>query len=351
MIFALSSKAQWSEYKFSAGLMPGFLIAHRADLKNLETHMLGVELQFEQLKTNQDWTSLYREPVAGFGLAYFHLGRQETGNGIALQSNMRFEIAKIGNSYFQMRLGAGLGYLSKKFDPYTNRRNQAIGSHLNAFMQTAFLMDTRINGANLQYGFGISHFSNAAYKMPNLGFNLPSIFIRYSLAPTADTSRSHKLSKTRSADYQKRYFLSVNSLYAHKQRNFAKPVNFNHWGAHVKSVFQVNPIRSWRAGMDVSFDKTYKYSENSQINLDSIALKDQLELGLSAGHEWRAGNLRFIMELGAYIYKPADLKRAWYQRMGFIYNINQHWGAQGSLKFHRGVADYMEWGLVYSFRK
>ena len=349
LICNLSLIAQNSHGQLSAGVMPGFLLAHRSDLKNIETHMIGFELQLDKLRNEEEWSSYYRQAVTGLGLSYFHLGGEETGNALALQSNMRFDLLKLGNTYFQLRLGAGVGYLTKKFDPYGNRRNQAIGSHFNAFMQTALLFDRHTKFGNFQYGLGISHFSNAAYKMPNLGFNIPSAFFRFSLAQSADTSKLHRINSGQC--YVPKTYFSANSVYGRKQRNFANPISFNNYGIQLRAVYQVNPIRAWRAGTDAALDKTYKYSEDVLVDLKSLSFSEKIEFGLAIGHEWSAGDLRFIMELGAYLYRPADLKRLLYQRMGFIYNLNEHWGALGTLKFHRGVADYMVFGLVYNLKK
>lgn len=329
----------------SFGLMPGFLIAHRADLKNIETHMMGFEAQFDQLKENKEWSPYYNRPIWGLGLAYFHLGGPNTGGAFAVQTNLRFKVVNLGRSSFQFRMGTGLGYATKVFDVYANRRNQALGSHLNAFMQTAFLFSSPIAGHSIQYGFGISHFSNAAYKMPNLGYNLPSLFLRYSMV---SNSSSGSRANNYHADFKKQGYFAFSALYAHKERNFARPVAFNHWGVQSRFNYQYHPIKAWRIGVDAMLDKTYMYSENTQVNLKSIPLKDQLELGLAGGHEWRAGDLRYLFELGAYVLKPAALKRPMYQRMGFIYNANNQLGIHGALKFHRGVADYFELGIVYS---
>lgn len=344
-ILSVCVHAQTETAHLSGGIMPGFLIAHRTDLKNIESHMMGFEFQWEQSKSKGLWTNYYREPVSGYGVSVFNLNRKETGLCISAHANLRFTIAEMGKTDLQLRLGTGLGYLTKVFDPYTNRRNQAIGSHLNAFMQTAVLLKTDLDKGCVQYGVGISHFSNAAFKMPNLGYNLPSLFLRYSARSFTSIG---EIDTRRIRSGLKKRQLSVTAVCGQKERNFAKPVTFNNKGLHVRYLHKRSPIGLLRIGIDAMLDKTYKYSENTQIALDSISIADQLELGLAAGHEWNAGKLGFIMEVGAYISKPADLKKPLYQRMGFRYDVYKQLSVHGSLKFHRGVADYFEWGLMYS---
>lgn len=345
LILTATVYAQKEPKNISVGLMPGFLIAHTADLKNIESHMYGIELQIEQAKSRSLWTNYYDEPILGYGISVYDLRRKETGLCFALHANLRFNVFHIGKTNFQMRLGSGLGYLTKAFDPYNNRRNQAIGSHLNAFMQSAFIFSTDIGNGNIQYGVGISHFSNAAYKMPNLGYNLPSLFMRYSFSSyqKVQSELSHEVRK----GIPEQQF-SVNLVYGQKERNYARPVTFNNKGLHLRYLKKRSPIGIWRVGLDAILDKTYKYSENNQVDLSTIPVADQLELGIAAGHEWNAGKLGFIMEVGAYVSKPADLKKPLYERMGFRYSLSDQFSAHGTLKFHRGVADYFEWGLMYS---
>ena len=82
--------------------------------------------------------------------------------------------------------------------------------------------------------------------------------------------------------------------------------------------------------------------------LDSITIIEQSELAVAAGFQWNFGRVDVIAEIGAYVYKPAVLKNALSQRMGLSYTLNKHWNAQGTLRFHRGVADFFEIGIGYT---
>ncbi len=346
----LMASNSWAQ-QVAMGVSPGFLVAHRADLKNIETHMMGFEFQYEQ-RSNADWAAYYKEPIWGLGLSYFHFGGEHTKGAISAQANLQMSLAKMGRSTLKFRLGPGVGYVLKVFDPFENRRNQAIGSHWNAFMQTAFLMEHPVKKGNINYGIGISHFSNAAFKMPNLGYNLPSFFFRYSY-PLGQEPNEGKTAKPQpiKSKFEPNSHYSAALIYGRKERNFANPVGFNNKGVQLRWLRQYSFIAAWRIGMDAVLDKTYKYSENNQVDLGSISLGDQLEIGIAAGHEWAVGELRFLIEAGAYLNRPADLKKPLYQRMGFNYNLTDNWALMGNLKFHRGVADYLETGIIYQWKK
>ncbi len=240
----------------------------------------------------------------------------------------------------------GLAYLSKKFDLQSNRRNQAIGSHLNGSMQFGVVAHSPIKRLNsyLEYGISISHYSNAAFKVPNLGYNIPSITIRYGLGVNK-TATPHSSIKYQDSS---KFAYKVNAIYGKKQLNFGDPINFRNYGLQLRILRTAGATKAWRLGADVTLDKTYKYSENHFYPLDSIRLGDKLETGLAGGFQWGFGRVAIIAELGAYIYKPAILKNPLNQRLGLNYEINRHWNAQGTLKFHRGVADFFEMGIGYT---
>ncbi|MGB0851140.1 MAG: acyloxyacyl hydrolase [Bacteroidia bacterium] len=341
--FYLSS-AQDKNY-FSVSYTPGFLLAHRADIKNLAAHNSGLEVSFEQERKHSEWGQHYAHPTIGFGLLYYNLGREETGHAIGAMSHVKLKLFDVGGTRLNFRMGAGLAYLTKKFDVYDNRRNQAIGSHLNGSMQFGLVGHNKLrqNRDYLEYGVSISHYSNAAFKVPNLGYNMPSFTLRYGFGVGAVSYANVDTSVALSGmEYR------VTAIYGKKQRNFAHPVDFYNYGLQFRGIRNVSRAKAWRFGIDYTLDKTYKFSENHLVALDSISLIDKSEIAVAGGFQWSFGRADILAEIGAYVYKPAVLKNALSQRMGLVYRINEHMSAQGTLRFHRGVADFFEMGLGYT---
>jgi hypothetical protein len=323
---------------------PGFLLAHRADLLGLAAHNYGVELSYEQNKFNSTWGSDYKKPSVGYGVLYYNLGKEETGHAFGLLTHVKLNIATIGKSDIRFRMGAGLAYLTKKFGVYENRRNQAIGSHFNGSMQFGLIGHTPILSKNyLEYGISISHYSNAAFKVPNLGYNIPSVTVRYGFGLGEKQNKTPELALS-----DKKIDWRATLIYGKKQRNFGDPINFYNFGVQLRGIKNVSNAKAWRFGADYTLDKTYKHSENNLISLDSISIGEQSELAVAAGFQWNFGRVDVIAEIGAYVYRPAVLKNPLSQRMGLSYRLNEHWNAQGTLRFHRGVADFFEMGMGYT---
>ena len=340
---SLVSSAQ--EYSYvSASYTPGFLLAHRADLKNLAAHNYGIEVSLEKDRADTDWGLNYNKPTVGYGILYYNLGREETGHALGLITHTKLNVITLKKSSVKFRMGAGLAYLTEKFDVNDNRRNQAIGSHLNGSMQFGLVYHKTFDNSNyLESGLSISHYSNAAFKVPNLGYNIPSFTFRYGLGTgkvSADTVPRREFIKH--IDWR------GNLIYGKKQRSFANPRDFYNFGLQLRGLYNVSSVRAWRFGIDYTLDKTYKYSENELVSLDSISIGEQSEVAIAGGFQWNFGKVDIVTEIGAYVYKPAVLKNALSQRMGLVYNVNEHWSAQGTLRFHRGVADFFEMGIGYT---
>ena len=66
--------------------------------------------------------------------------------------------------------------VEKTFDIQHNFQSLAIGSHLNANVILRFEKEINIHKSqSLNFGIGLNHLSNGAFKTPNLGLNLDKI--------------------------------------------------------------------------------------------------------------------------------------------------------------------------------
>lgn len=326
----------------SGGISPSFLLAHRPDLKNLAAHNTGIEMGYEQDFSATNWGQYYSRPNLGYSLLIYDLGREETGWAIGGLLTTRFHIAGTAKSSLSFRMGAGLAYLTKKFETFDNRRNQAIGSHLNGNLQFALLYRRTFNNFFIEPGIGIAHYSNAAWSMPNLGYNIPGIVFRggYNFSKKTTSIDTSIVRTPRNS-----YVLSV--AYGKKERDFAQPQVFHNIGIQARYRLSTKPTRFWRIGLDATLDKTYRYAKDPYYPLDSLKLNEQLEMGLAIGREWKLNKVGIVAELGGYIYRPENLKKPGYQRIGMNYSVTENLQVQGALKFHRGVADWFEMSLGY----
>jgi hypothetical protein len=107
------------------------------------------------------------------------------------------------------------------------------------------------------------------------------------------------------------------------------------------------PGHRWRYGVNVFFDKSYTYTKFG-ANADAVGFKDYTEVAVTFGHRWQFGRWGILADAGFYLYRPKDIKRAYYEGVGLSYHINPRLQAIARLKAHLSTADYMEWGLSYT---
>jgi len=342
-----------AQNKWAAGAMyyPGFLYAHTDDARPLEAHIHAIEISFAKTNnTDKVWNKYYKNAQIGYNFVYMDLGNQNlSGKVYALGTNFQFRIAGKSKNYLSARFGTGIAYITKKFDVYSNRKNMALGSHVNGNIQVALIYQTQLSSnTTLKTGVGITHYSNGSIKVPNLGINMPSLFLGFQTAfgnstqIHTDTSKFYYTTK-------KRQEVLLN--YGFKQLNTAKPITFHIISAGYRYIIPFNAIRRWHIGTDLVWDPTHPYAHDTQNQNPRVGIDNSTELTCLIGHRYDIGRFSMLTDIGFYILNPYKTKMFTYQRVGFRYEINNDFFLNASLKIHFGTADYFEWGIGYKFDK
>lgn len=329
------------------GVHPGFVFAHTEDARNMQAHSLGFELQMTKHHWgNRAWTRGYKTPKVGLNALYMDLGQPDlTGKVFALIPNFETAFRMGKNTDFGIRLGTGVGYLTQKFDRFENRRNLSIGTNFNGALQILFVWNRYAERSRLTGGFGITHFSNASARVPNLGVNMPSLF----LAAHFDYKKVNRtpIFKDTTADlpFEAYYAMALN------ERSLADPHRFVI--AHVAALRmkRLTDVRYWHYGGDIFFDKTHHFMDFPDEPLTNLKPWEMTEVGVRAGYIWRMSCIDLSTDVGIYLYRPSKNKAFTYQMVGIKYNVNDRLFLQSNLKIHYGTADFFEWGLGYKWKK
>lgn len=137
-----------------------------------------------------DWQRLYKLPYYGFSISIGNFyNSQEVGRPISLYGNLGLPIVRWNKLELYIDLQFGIAFDWQSYNPITNPKNIAIGSHktihigigLIAFFQISKHFDL---GAGLEF----LHFSNGAVELPNSGINVcsPSLELKYHIRGRAD---------------------------------------------------------------------------------------------------------------------------------------------------------------------
>ena len=327
----------------------GVLWAHRTSMAHLAAPTKGFEIVYT-VKTGKgkDWCELYRFPRMGISVSYLDLGKKDlTGYSIGILPHIEFALFERKNIEFSWRLSSGVGYLNKKWDLHTNNTHKAIGSHLNGNMRSHLIVHARLGKRlELNFGAGVTHYSNGNFRLPNLGINT----IEYLVGISA-FREDRNYTKPNAKQYARKHLitrvLDFTISAATRETNLVYSKRIYPFAFSANAMWHLGPRSRWGLGADVFYDKAHIFRDNpADLELPNTTA-NSLEAGVKICHELVISRFSLITEAALYVYKPSDYKTKYYQRVGFKYQISDKIFVKTTLKALLTAADYYEWGLGY----
>ena len=329
----------------------GFLAAHRGVMAHLPKDLAHVGELSLLLRSSghKVYQSAYRYPTFGTSLFFGSVGNNEViGNFLALYGFADLPMLRIRNYHLDFRLSLGLGCHGKPYDPYTNPLNVALGSKINGIICLGLKNNVHFGKNAITFGMDLTHFSNAAFKVPNFGINMPYLFLGYArtIAPI-DAMKFNPVDgepKTPMSMPYKRWLYSATFMFNGKQ---LMPI-----GGRRYPVFGLNlsakRIFNHKAGLELDVDF---FSKQAILDYQPYIRKSQwdiLQIGAYAAYIVPLDRFHFVFGMGAYIrdkYSPEDpvyhrIGARYYLKNGIIFNL--------TLKSHFARADYLEYGIGYT---
>lgn len=345
-IFILSVTSLPGQHAWAFRTFPGFLAAHHEDMQAMNSHSLGFELCREwKIDSGTAITKKQRQPYVGVGVNGFHLFNQINGNVFSVLGYYDAGLSGHGKTTLRCRMTVGTGYLNKQWDPFGNPKNRAIGSHINGLMQAAvYVQFPLMQKTRLQAGLVLTHYSNGNWSQPNLGINMPGLFLGLK---QYDQSNKHYKVKTPALWNRLQWQLSARG--GRRQMTMDDPRNIMNYLAEVKMIYPHNPYRKWALGLVYYYDRTYLYEKFQPLEQGGLGRKS--EVALTFGHEHKIGRFGLIMDFGFYLYRPSDAKRMYFEALGLKYYLMPNLAIMNRLKVHLTTADFFEWGLAWHFSR
>lgn len=334
----------WLESKVKGG----FLIAHRSIMGHLATeHAMAGELSC-LIQSNQEkaWHKPYKQPIYGATLFFGSTGnRKLLGYQTALLADIRFPLVRYKNYSLNLRTSGGLAYGNRVFDNTDPELiySIAISSHINAAIMLGLESRLRFKKSSLSLAIDMTHFSNGSTTVPNLGLNVPFLSVGYGYNIVKPDS-IHSVQTTPFKKYWEFGAIAIGSI---KQ---VFPT-----GGKTYPIFGFNAVArrffNYTSGMEVSFDVISKQAIMSyQHELEKSQL-DIVQLGVFAGYLLPLDKLHLVVGMGYYVrdkYQPEDI---FYHRVGMRYVFDNGININLVLKSHWARADYVEYGIGYTFRR
>lgn len=195
VIFAAADSSAYEmkggKWGFELNYQTGPVLRHSKKIKEVPRDWTqGFELDYFRRSLGQKpWMKSLNYPEYGIALNYWHIGNPAVfGDAVSLMGYAKFFVvrSKVVNAY--VRLGGGLGVVTKYYDYTDNPRNNILGGPLNMAVQLRVGLDWKIHPqVQLVTAGTFSHFSNASAKLPNYGMNIASLTVGIKYYPKLTT--------------------------------------------------------------------------------------------------------------------------------------------------------------------
>lgn len=326
----------------------GFLIPHRATMGHLvQGHAAGFELSgVIQTDGTKQWHQDYLFPKVGVSLYYSDFGNKEVlGSGLGIHGFMTFPFIKKNGWCFASKLGAGLGYTTKVFQQENNPKNNALSTKLNCLVSIGAKFEKQFKQSSVALGVDMTHFSNGAIKVPNLGLNFAYLSLAFTyyfkeLIHEVDASIPRLEGD---ATFKWRFFseliVSTKQIYPTGGRNYGII------GISNFAQYQFKPKCVVEGGIDAIYNQSIIYEKEGNYNAS-----DNFQFGAYGAFVLPIHKIQLILGMGGYVVNPVNPNGVIYHRFGSRFKISKHLYANFTIKSNWAKADYFEYGLIYRWK-
>lgn len=340
---------QTNSYYFEPAVHYGFLAAHKSNMHYLvKGHFPSLEINLGiQTNGKKGWQSLYGYP--DYGIMYWHSGFNNNvlGKVHGFIPYMNFPLFNLGNNIKEsFKLGAGVGYLTKKHERLVNYKNFVIGSDLNAAISMHFVTNFQLHKKfYLNTSFGLTHFSNGSFRQPNIGLNIPTLKFgaRYNFGKSKTIITKPLSESDNKLEYSALSGFGIKEI----------------WGGPIKKKYNVYFIEtnvskplSQKSSIAAGIDLFYDESDFFILDKDTINYNSKTEIikpGIHLAHDLKISNLSIVFLTGRYLYEKEKKDGSLYTKLGIRYSIQKHFMMELSLKAHLATAEYIGYGIGYKF--
>mgnify|MGYP006143643925 CR=1 FL=1 len=342
LVFSQKQKREWAmETRFKSG----FLLGHRPVMGHLAVeHAFAGEVSYIiRTRGQKKWHSAYKFPDIGITTYFGSAGNRDIlGNYLGAYSFVSFPFISRDKFRFNGKLGAGLGLGFRQYDPVSNQKNVAMSTPLNAMICLGIDAKYYFKKNWISLGIDMTHFSNGAFKVPNLGLNLPFLSVGYGrFIQQVDTVSQLK------PTYMplRKILIGATAILSAKEIFPTGGTKYPVYALSIHARTFLKPRVGWELSADF-ISKQAIFGYRPQIEKTQ---KEIFQIGIYAGYLLPLDRFHFVLGMGYYVKDKFQPEDAMYHRVGFRYYLNNGIQFNIVLKSHWARADYVEWGIGYSF--
>lgn len=339
----------------------GVVTKHSPELTfDVKGPTIGADMNFKfQTFGEKEWHQWRKFPQFGIATAWFRFGNNSIlGNAITICPNITTTLFERKKWKGHFQVGTGIAYLTQKYNPVSNPKNNAIGSNITASMLMKFYAARQIN-SKLKFHAGISlnHFSNGGSRLPNFGLNIPALMLSINYSPELLQATDFIFYK-KSKKAIRKFGIEVHSGAGLVQRFSIGGPRYPIYFVALGGNYYLNQQNRIIAGFEYEQNKAiFEFAlHTNHSETESDARKKASRLTFFLGDEFLFGHWSMTLSTGIYLGKFSFL------RSGAFYNkfsTRYYFPAKGildkkiflsfTLKTHLTVAEYFGLGGGVNF--
>ncbi len=338
----------------------GYFLHHHFELERFNSHFPSFELALQRPTFGkQRWESLYNYPIVGVAAFYSPMGGfEELGKVMAVYPFISFPLNENTDNRLNFRLGVGLAWITKMYDPIENYKNYAIGSHLNA--AASLYLDYR-KRISRRFTFvasgGLTHFSNGSTKTPNFGLNIltASAGLTWYLNRPNPYLDKKFLPILRKFEYDNKRLFSVDVMQSFGTRDMSQQLGKRYFVSNT-AVHVLVPV-SMKGKLGLAMELTYDGSDKGVLDQREIiegkdlysSNVDLLKPGTGIVYEMMLSRASFLFQLGFHLAGAEKSDGYLYEKLGMKFRFSNNLFAVIALTAHGGRADFIGYGIGYQW--
>lgn len=333
----------------------GFTLDHHIEMTPFRRHYMAYEFSIMKATYGRTrWEYMYNYPFIGLAYWYSDLGgARPLGDAHALFPFISFPLMRSSDFNLYFRLGAGIGYLTKKYHRYDNYENLAIGSNINGainlLVEARWRLGKRFMAAG---GVSLVHFSNGAIKQPNYGLNMPGVnlALAYRLSRENPYLRQKLMPRLEPFEFDGKKFLQVDVNLAVGIKDYQATLgNGASYGVVTLHSHLLWPVK-FKSRMGFGIDLSYDGSDEKLLGLKGIAPESKIDLvrtGINGAYELYFSRMAIMLNLGVYLTGLDKSDGYIYEKVALRFGITDQMFASIMLRAHYARADFVSLGLGY----
>ena len=309
-----------------------------------------------QTNGNKEWHHKHRLPRLGVSFIFYDLGERELlGEAFGLWPHVSLFFIRKDKFDLSTTFGSGLGYINRSFHPIDNPENNAIGSSWNYLVNIRFDAGWKASSTvSLLAGVNLTHFSNGASRLPNLGINLigGQVGLRYTPQPLS--ANDYLPAPEQSGTYKNRWGLNINLTLGYREYISVGGPQYPIYLAALAATYRLNIAHKLLAGLEYEYNSgVYAFGQHiGAFQSEKQARWLSSRLMFFAADEILFGDWSALLQLGCYLDNDILLRPSFfYVKLGTRYYFpavgkpKTRFYAGFYLKAHNSVAEYVSLGI------